>query len=76
MKVKRRKGLTGTLEQALLVAVTIALFITLVVGPMASTVDNITSLPTNAWKSWNDFVNWVYDSLDKVFSGQSSSGGT
>ncbi len=72
--MRRRRGVTGTLEQALLVAVTIALFMTLVVSPMVNTVDSITNLPANAWESWNDFINWVYDSLDQVFLGQSSSG--
>ena len=73
--MKRRRGVTGTLEQALLVAVTIALFMTLVVGPMVNTVDKITNLPANAWESWNDFIDWVYDSLDQIFLGQSSEGG-
>ncbi len=67
--MRRRRGITGTLEQALLIAVTVAFFLGIVVAPMANAAKFIWEAPQNAWESWSGFVEWVDGLIDSMFQG-------
>jgi len=73
MALRRRRGITGTLEQALLIAVTLAFFLGIVVTPMANAAKFVWEMPQNAWESWEGFVDWVDGLIDSVFNLQGGS---
>ncbi len=73
--MRGRKGVTGTLEQALLIAVTLAFFLGIVVTPMANAAKFVWEMPQNAWENWNSFVEWVDGLISNVFSLDSDGGG-
>lgn len=64
MRLRRRRGITGTLEQALLIAATLAFFLGIVVTPIANAAKFVWNMPQEAWNSWTSFVDWL-DSLVK-----------
>ncbi len=68
MTLGKRRGITGTLEQALLIAVTLAFFLGIVVTPMANATKFIWNMPQNAWKNWESFTNWIDNLIDNVFN--------
>ncbi len=74
MGARRRRGITGTLEQALLIAVTLAFFLGIVVTPMANAAKFVWDMPQKAWDNWSSFVDWVDGLIGSVFSSGSSSG--
>ncbi len=65
--VEDERGVTQTVEQALLIAATIAAFFVLVVNPVAGVVDLVWNLPELADKKFLDFVSELRDRLGGIF---------
>lgn len=61
------RGVTQTVEQALLIAATIAAFFVLVVNPVAGVVDLVWNLPELTDKKFLDFVTELRDRLGGIF---------
>jgi|GEM_PF-2219056 len=72
-----------TIETILLILITVALIVTapLMLAEGAWKIASEAGTRAwvdlgNAWNSWMNFVNWLYDSLDSIFFGGGSNGGT
>ncbi len=61
------RGVTQTVEQALLIAATIAAFFVLVVNPIAGVVDIVWNLPDLADRKFLDFVGELRSRLSGIF---------
>jgi len=61
------RGVTQTVEQALLIAATVAAFFVLVVNPVASVVDFTWHLPDLTDKKFLDFVQELKERLSRLF---------
>jgi len=61
------RGVTQTVEQALLIAATVAAFFVLVVNPVAGVVDFTWHLPDLVDKKFLDFAQEVKDILSRIF---------
>lgn len=70
----RRKGITGTLEQALLIAATLAFFLGIVVTPIANAAKFVWNMPKEAWDDWTSFVDWMDSLIKSAFNLGGSSG--
>ncbi len=68
-KFSKRKGISGTIEQAVLLALTIALFLTLVVGPAMHAVNFLSHLPATLNKNLTSAVKWIDENVARLFTG-------
>ncbi|RSN71906.1 MAG: hypothetical protein DSO07_06445 [Thermoproteota archaeon] len=65
--VMRRKGVSGTVEQALLLILTIALFLSIIAAPIMNVVSIFEQAPSKLWNGTVSAVKWLDETVAKIF---------